>query len=188
MSHVDEKNFAIVQFDLLVQEYMKSSHNKEVFVYLISPYFLNYRISTTWPSFTSNFYGVSDIDTFEDLLRLMRQNEISIKVLTYSPKYMKENTSIKKRHIMRQDDFIKKLYDYGCQIFSSPKVHSKLTVTSQGVLFGSANITPSAMNYDQWNIGQYFPRSMKKDYEEKLLYANEKFSDSNPLKPEDLLA
>lgn len=188
MTHVDEENVDIVQFDLLLQEYIKSGHNSEVFAIIQSPYLLNYRISSTWPSFTSNLFNVSDIDTLEDLLRIMRKNAISIKVLTLSPKHQLD-TSLNNWAVIRQKNFVTNLYELGCQIFFSSKVHQKMTITSQGCLVSSANVTPTAMRSgNQWNAGDYFPKSMIGEYNEKLEYANKKFSDSNLLKLEDLLA
>lgn len=189
MSHVDENNFAIVQFDLLVQEYIKSSRSTNTFVYLVSPYLSNYSIPSTWPSFASNVLDISDIDTFEDLLKLLCQNNVEIKILTYASDFMREKTSLKEWHISRQEKFIVKLSELGCKIFCSEKNHGKITVTSQGVLFGSANITTTGMTADlQWNVGHYFPKSKKQEYQEKLKYVDEKFLDSNPMKTEGLVS
>lgn len=187
MTHVDEENVDIVQFDLLLQEYIKSGHSNEVFAIIQSPYLLNYRISSTWPSFTSNLFSVADIDTLEDLLRMMRKNSISIKVLTLSPRHQLDS-SLNKWAAIRQKIFVSKLYELGCQIFFSDKVHQKMTTTSQGCLVSSANVTPTAMRSgNQWNAGDYFPKSTEQEYIEKLEYAKRKFEESDQIIPEDLV-
>lgn len=179
MSHVDEDNYVIVQFDVILIEYLKSWRSSEVFVWLISPYFLNYRLPNTWPSFTSNLFNVSDIETLEDLIRLVRKNEVPVQILTHSSEQL-EKQGLSKWYIQNAEDFMMKLVEIGCSVFYSSTNHGKLTATSQGVLFGSANITQKGIDpVRQDNIGHYFSKSTRKlEYLEKVEWALRKFSES----------
>ena len=94
MSHIDEKNFSVTLFDLLIHEYLLSCDcKKDTFVNIISPYLSNYPITMQWPAFLSNMVSISDLDFFQDLLKLIVQNNIKVKIITIS--------------IGRQFDFVK---------------------------------------------------------------------------------
>jgi hypothetical protein len=181
MSHVDENNYLIVQYDILIQEYIKSNRTSDTFVNVITPYFSNFQIPTKWPSFMSNFMTVSDVDSFEDLVRLLKSNYIPIKILTLSFEEDKRK-NMDNYYIKKKSEFLKKLYDFGCEIFFTPLNHGKITVTSQAVLFGSANITVTGLDADkQWNVGHYFPKN-DENYFDKKKYANKKFDDESVVK------
>lgn len=178
MSHVDENNYLIVQYDLIIQEYIKSNRTKNVFVDIVTPYFSNFQIPLKWPSFSSNFFTISDIDNFQDLIKLIRSNEVPIRILTLS-KEEDELKNMGKYYIQKKNAFLKKLYDMGCEIFFTSLNHGKITLTSQGVLFGSANYTVTGLDPGkQWNIGHYFPKS-DASYNKKREYTCEKFNDKN---------
>jgi len=179
MTHVDEENWAIVQFDMIIKEYLRSLRSGETFVWLIAPFFLNYRIPNAWPSFLSNMLNVSDIDTLEDLVRMVRKNEIVVKVLTHSPTQLKKQ-GFDEWYVTMAIDFISRLQELGCKIFFSPTNHGKLTATSHGVLFGSANITQKGIDPKrQDNIGEFFPTySHSSDYQKKIEWADKKFKES----------
>jgi len=179
MSHVDEKNYLIVQYDMLIHEYTKSVRSKDSFVDIITQNFSNFKIPTRWPSFSSNFLNISDIDNFRDLIRLLRQNFVRIRIMTLSAEQetKKKLTDI---YIENKKSFLEFLHDIGCEVYFTPLNHGKMTVTSQAVLFGSANYTITGLRGDlQWNVGHYFPKTKDVDYEQKRNYVSEKFNDSN---------
>ena len=61
MTHVDELNYAIVDFDILASELIKSIFNKndDNEVIIISPWIVDYALPMTWPSFSSNFINIT---------------------------------------------------------------------------------------------------------------------------------
>ena len=178
MSHVDENNYLIVQYDMLIQEYMKSNRTKDVFVDIFSPYFFNFQIPSKWPSFTSNFFTISDIDNFQDLIKFIRGNEATIRILTLSKQEDKKK-NMGKYYIQKKDLFLKKLYEMGCEVYFTHLNHGKITLTSQGVLFGSANYTGTGLDPEQqWNIGHYFPK-LDSAYNRKREYVYGKFTDES---------
>lgn len=180
MSHVDERNFRITLFDLILHEYLLScEERKNTFIDIVSPYLSNYPIPTKWPSFLSNVISVSDIDTFYDLLKLIVQNEVKVRLITLSPGFMLSGTSLSSYSVKRQIMFVKNLFELGCKIYLNNKVHAKIVITSQGVLEGSANITTTGMETDlQYNSGNYFPKKNEVFFNEKVEYLKKLFDDS----------
>jgi hypothetical protein len=81
------------------------------------------------------------------------------------------------------------LHQKRCEIKFNPKLHAKVTVTSQGVVSGSFNLTASGRFFNL-EEGQFFPNmegESKKYYLEKLAWAKDLFLNlSRPLTESDL--
>ena len=171
-SHIDEKNFKIVMFDLMLHEYLRSCEDKDLaFVDLVSPYLSNYPIPTRWPIFLSNTISISDIDFLQDFLKLIVSNNIKVRIVTLSPQFLRAGTSLQSSFVQRQIGFTRDLFDLGCTVYFNDRLHAKMTVTSQGVLEGSANITTTGMDTDlQHNTGNYFSRFQSDLYAAKCSY------------------
>ena len=180
MPHVDEKNFKIVLFDLLLHEYLHSCDDTQrPFVYIVSPYLSNYSIPTRWPAFLSNVVSVSDIDYFQDLLKLLISNDVQVNIMTLSPGFLDARTSFSPFYTRRQTDFVRDLSDLGCVIYFNDKIHAKIVLTSQGVLEGSANITTTGTETNlQYNTGNYFPKMQFGPYTDKYNYVIRLFTKS----------
>lgn len=178
MSHVDENNYLIVQYDMLIHEFTKSfRRGTPSFVDIITPYLSNFKLPMKWPTFSSNFLNISDIDSFQDLLRLLRLNQVRIRVMTLSTDAEIEK-NMRGGYIEGKHNFLNYLRHIGCEIFFSTLNHGKITITSQAVLFGSANYTITGLDADkQWNIGHYFPKTKDGDYDKKKEYVDKKFED-----------
>ena len=61
MTHVDEANYAIVDFDILTSELIKSMYSKDLEVIIISPWVKDYALPVSWPSFASNLVNIQDM-------------------------------------------------------------------------------------------------------------------------------
>ncbi len=182
MVHVTEKNVALIDVDLLIHECIRSSEGKSAFAYVISPFLADFALSHNWLSFVSNVIDVSDIDRYVDLIALLRQHSVDVKVATRSPKDLEEMT-LSRNFIVRQARTLSQLSEIGCEIRTNPALHAKATVTSRGVLSGSFNITKSGRAFNI-EAGFYFPNTSgleKKEYDEKLAWAKKVFVDAAPL-------
>ena len=179
-THVDEKNWFIVMFDLILQECLKAIDGKETFLYLISPYLYNFRLPTSWPSFTSNaIYPVSDVENFKDLIKMARRHGIPVTIQCYPRDTLL--THQKSWIVNYHEEFLEELYHAGCKITLNPDDHGKLIACSQGALNSSANVSGSGADPEkQGNIGDYFPYDDRKDssYQKKLGWAKEWFNDN----------
>ena len=179
-THVDEKNWFIVMFDLILQECLKAIDGKETFLYLISPYLYNFRLPTSWPSFTSNaIYPVSDVENFKDLIKMARRHGIPVTIQCYPRDTLL--THQKSWIVNYHEEFLEELYHAGCKITLNPDDHGKLIACSQGALNSSANLSGTAANPEkQGNLGDYFPYDDRKDssYQKKLGWAKEWFDDN----------
>src|SRR2546427_7258634 len=101
MVHVTEKNVAAIDVDLLIHECIRAAEGKDAFAYLISPFLADFDLSRNWLSFASNVIDVSDIDSYVDLVALLRHHGVTVKVVTRSPKDL-EDTTLSKSFITRQ--------------------------------------------------------------------------------------
>lgn len=182
-THVDEKNWFIVMFDLILQECLKSIDGKETFLYLISPYLYNFRLPISWPSFTSNLFPVSDVENFKDLIKMARRNKIDVTIQCYPKETLTthQNSDLVRYH----EEFLEELYHAGCKITVNPDDHGKLIACSQGALNSSANVTSRGADPEkQGNLGDYFPYNAdpSSSYQKKIGWANDWFKD-NKTKP-----
>jgi phosphatidylserine/phosphatidylglycerophosphate/cardiolipin synthase-like enzyme len=183
MVHVTQENVEIIDVDLLIHECLRASEGKKAFAYVISPFIADFPLEPTWLSFVSNVIDISDIDSYVDLIGLLRHHGVDIKVVTRSPKDL-GSTTISKGFIERQARTLSQLIDMGCEIRSNSSLHAKATITTKGVLSGSFNLTQSGRVFNL-EAGFYFPNGRgveKREYEEKLVWAQKIFTDSKPLR------
>lgn len=140
MTHVDEDNYSIVDFDILSSELIKSTHSKDVGVIIISPWIKDYAIPVTWPSFTSNFLNITDIQRTSDILKLLLQNGVKTIIVTSSPAKLK-NDNWNEKNIREATEFCEQIKNSGGKIVFNAKNHGKVTITSECALSGSGNFT-----------------------------------------------
>lgn len=182
MVHVTQENVEIIDVDLLIHECLRASEGKKAFAYIISPFIADFPLTPTWLSFVSNVIDISDIDSYVDLIGLLRHHGVEIKVVTRSPKDLR-STTISKGFIDRQARTLSQLIDMGCEIRSNSSLHAKATITTKGVLSGSFNLTQSGRVFNL-EAGFYFANGRgveKREYEDKLVWAEKIFADSKPL-------
>jgi hypothetical protein len=189
MVHVTQENVALIDVDLLIHECLRASEGKEAFAYIISPFLSDFEISSSWSMFTSNVIDVSDIDSYVDLLSLLRHHGGSIKVISRAPHELRENTTLNPNFVMKQAKLLSVMDNLRCEVRTNPSLHAKATITSQGVLSGSFNLTKSGRVFNI-EAGFYFPNTKgveRREYRDKLHWAKELFAKSMPLNPQDLL-
>jgi phosphatidylserine/phosphatidylglycerophosphate/cardiolipin synthase-like enzyme len=137
----------------------------------------------------SNVIDVSDIDGYVDLIALLRQHSVAIRIVTRSPKDL-EGMTLSKHFIARQAKTLAQLAELGCEIRTNSSLHAKATVTAKGVLSGSFNLTKSGRVYNI-EAGFYFPNTSgteKREYDDKLAWVKKVFDDSTPLTRSVLLS
>ena len=186
MVHVTEKNVAAIDTDLLIHECIRAAEGKTAFAYVISPFLADFELIRNWLSFASNVIDVSDIDSYVDLVALLRHHGVAVKVVSRSPKDLEE-TTLSKQFVVRQARTLSQFVDLGCEVRTNPSLHAKATITTRGVLSGSFNLTKSGRLFNI-EAGFYFPNTTgveKREYDEKLSWAKEVFSESVPLRRVD---
>lgn len=184
MTHVDEKNYAIVEFDILSVALMKNTMNKdnEKKITIISPWVTDYAIPLTWPSFTSNFLNIIDMQRTSDIMKLLLDRGIGITILTKHPDTLDLNMK------SRQIEFSQKIKDnHGRVIFTRGRTynHGKLVLTSEHALSGSGNMTSTGRDpTKQPNLGELIHRekdersfAKKVDWAERSIATPEKEPD-----------
>ncbi|GEM_PF-3396075 len=182
MVHVTEENVEIIDVDLLIQECLRASEGKEAFAYIISPFISDFILSPSWLSFVSNIIEVADIDSYVDLVGLLRHHGVDVRVVTRSPADLR-TTTISRKFIDKQERTLAQLAKMGCEIRTNASLHAKATLTSGGVLAGSFNLTQSGRSLNL-EAGFYFPNTFgieKREYEDKLEWAQRLFSESVPV-------
>ncbi len=161
MTHVDELNYAMVDFDILASELIKSIFNKndDNEVIIISPWMVDYALPMTWPSFSSNFINITDMQTTSDILRLLLQNGVLVTIMSHSTAQL-EKDGWGNVAIRNAVDFSNKIKDDGGKIIHNQINHGKLTYTSEHALAGSGNYTNKGRNpILQNNIGELIVKS-----------------------------
>ena len=123
MTHVDEDNYSIVEFDILSSELIKSTYNNDGEVMIISPWVKDYAIPTTWPSFTSNFVNITDMQRTSHILRLLLKNDVKITIVTSSPAKLKSD-NWSERNMREATDFCNQIRDAGGKIVYNKKNHN----------------------------------------------------------------
>lgn len=182
MVHVTEKNVALIDVDLLIHECIGSAEGKNSFAYIVSPFLADFALSPTWLSFVSNVIDVSDIDRYVDLIALLRQHGVDVRVVTRSPNDL-EGMTLSRNFIARQAKTLSQLAELGCEIRTNSSLHAKATVTARGVLSGSFNLTKSGRVFNI-EAGFYFPNTSgmeKREYDDKLAWVKKVFDSSTPL-------
>jgi len=179
MTHVDEDNYSIVEFDILASELIKSVHNDDVGVIIISPWIKDYAIPVSWPSFTSNFINITDMQRTSDILRLLLQNGVKVTMVTSSPAKLK-NDNWNEKNIRETTEFCEKIRSAGGEITYNKKNHGKLTTTSECALAGSANLTKMGRDPAlQDNVGELVVKiNDERSYNAKITWAKEIIEES----------
>lgn len=176
MVHVTQENVSLIDVDLLVSECIKANRGETAFVFLISPFISDFKIPSSLVRFASNLINVSDVEYMSDLIGLLVHYGGQVYVVTRSPLDLKE-TTISSSFIKRQIKILLKLKQMKCEIHSSFKLHAKATVTSQGAVSGSFNLTESGRFFNL-EEGHFFPNvegESRKQYLDKLEWAKELF-------------
>jgi hypothetical protein len=136
----------------------------------------------------SNIINISDVERISDLIGLLTHYGGKVHVLSRSPSDLM-NTTISPSFIKRQTRTLLQLSQRKCEIRFNSKLHAKATVTSQGAVSGSFNLTESGRFFNL-EEGHFFPNvegNSKKQYLEKLAWARDLFENqSRPLTEEDL--
>ena len=165
---VGEDKSKIVLFDILCSELIKSTFSENCEVIIVSTWVKDYPIPTTWPSFSSNYIEIKDMQKISDVLRKLLDNGISITILTKSEKTLRSegwgdvNTT-------QAIEFHQKLKESGAAVCYTAKNHGKYVITSENVFISSANETNTGMGGEQGNAGTLHSRSKNEDlYNESL--------------------
>lgn len=177
----------MIDVDLLISECIQANRGKTAFAYFISPFIADFKIPTALTRFASNLINVSDVENFSDLIGLLVHYGGKVYVVTRSPLDLK-STTLAPSFIKKQARMLMQLHHKKCEIKFNPRLHAKVTVTSQGAVSGSFNLTESGRFFNL-EEGQFFPNAgeSKKYYLEKLAWAKNLFENrSRPLSIEDL--
>jgi phosphatidylserine/phosphatidylglycerophosphate/cardiolipin synthase-like enzyme len=172
MSHLSGEGISLIEIDLLISECIKANRGQQAFAYLISPFLSDFKIPSKLTHFASNVINASDIEQISDLIGLLVHYGGRVEIVTRSPVDLL-NTTINKSFVRKQSRTLIKLAQKKCKIRFNSKLHAKLTVTSQGVVSGSFNLTESGW-FHNLEEGSFFQNSTeyKKQYMEKLNWAN----------------
>jgi hypothetical protein len=186
--HVTQENVALIDVDLLISECIQANRGEPAFAYLISPFISDFKIPSVLTRFTSNVINVSDIETLSDLIGLLVDYGGKVYVIARSPLDLKA-TTISRSFVRKQARLLQQLCQKKCEIKFNSKLHAKATVTSQGAVSGSFNLTESGRFFNL-EEGQFFPNvegESKRQYLEKLAWAKDLFENlSRPLTESDL--
>jgi hypothetical protein len=174
MSHLTEESISLLDVDLLVTECVRANREEEAFAYLISPFISDFRIPSKLAKFVSNVINVSDAECVSDLIGLLASYGGKVFIITRSPQDLMK-TTIAKSFVKRQARTLLQFHQKGCDIRFNPRLHAKVTVTSQGAVSGSFNLTESGwfLNVEE---GSFFPNTTgesKRQYKERLSWAED---------------
>ena len=163
---VGEDKSAIVFFDILSSELIKSTHSDECEVIIVSPWVKDYPIPPTWPSFSSNFSSIKNMQRISDILRKILENDVKVTLLTKSEKTLRSE-NFGEWNISASLEFHRRLQKYNAIICYHSDNHAKHVLTSENVFIGSANATPTGIGGEQGNAGSlHSKRDDKKFYED----------------------
>lgn len=186
--HVTQKNVSMIDVDLLVSECIRANRGESAFAYFISPFIADFRIPSALIRFASNIINISDVERISDLIGLLTHYGGKVYILSRSPTDLLD-TTISRSFIKRQTRTLLQLSQRKCEIRFNSKLHAKATVTSQGAVSGSFNLTESGRFFNL-EEGHFFPNvegNSKNQYLEKLAWAKDLFENqSRPLTQEDL--
>ena len=167
---VGEDKSAIVVFDILSSELMKSTFSDDCEVIIISPWVKDYPIPSTWPNFSSNFYAIKDMQRISDILeKLSHKHKVRVTLCTKSEKRLKDE-KWGEWNIRAAIEFHERIKKYGVTICweNRNEQHAKCVVTSENVFITSANATPTGIGGNQGNAGSlHSKRDNKEFYEEQ---------------------
>ena len=136
----------------------------------------------------SNIINVSDIEHISGLIGLLVYYGGEVYIVTRKPLDL-EQTTISISFIKKQVRILQQLHEKGCKIRFNSRLHAKATVTSQGAVSGSFNLTASGRFYNL-EEGHFFPNvngESKKHYDDILLWVKDLFKNrSKELSESDL--
>ena len=188
MVHVTEENISLIDVDLLVSDCIRANRGDPAFAYVVSPFISDFKIPATLMRFASNVINVSDVEHISDLIGLLVYYGGRVYVVARAPSDL-EQTTIARSFIRKQARILLQLHQKGCEIRFNSRLHAKATVTSQGAVSGSFNLTESGRFFNL-EEGHFFPNvegESKKHYQEKMAWAKDLFENrSRPLKMSDL--
>ncbi|MDH5770625.1 MAG: hypothetical protein OEZ25_04985 [Candidatus Bathyarchaeota archaeon] len=176
MVHVTEENISLIDVDLLVSECIRGNRGDHAFAYLVSPFISDFKIPATLIRFASNVINVSDVEHISDLIGLLVYYGGKVYVVARAPSNL-EQTTIARSFIKKQTRILQQLHQKRCEIRFNSRLHAKATVTSQGAVSGSFNLTESGRFFNL-EEGHFFPNTegeSKKHYQEKLAWAKDLF-------------
>ena len=183
MTHIDENNYAAAEFDILASELIKTNvnSNEKSEVIVISPWMKDYAIPVTWPSFTSNFINITDMQTTSDILTLLMEHGVDVTVVTIHPETLERN-DWSAYNVRETREFCGKITDGGGKIIYTKGRkynHGKLTWTSEHALVGSGNLTSQGRNpIWQLNVGELIIKSKDaRSHEKKRTWALKSIED-----------
>lgn len=186
--HVTEENISLIDVDLLVSECIRANRGDPAFAFLVSPFLSDFKIPASLIRFASNVINVSDVERMSDLIGLLIHYGGEVYIVARSPSDLKE-TTIARSFIRKQARMLLQLHQKECKIKFNSRLHAKATVTSQGAVSGSFNLTESGRFFNL-EEGHFFPNiegKSKKQYAEKLAWAKDLFENrSRPLASNDL--
>ena len=184
MTHIDENNYAATEFDILASELIKTNlnSNEKSRVIIISPWMKDYAIPVTWPSFTSNFINITDMQTSSDILTLLMEHGVDITVVTIDPKQLEDEKNWSTKSVRETREFCGKITDGGGNVIYTKGRkynHGKLTWTSEHALIGSGNFTSQGRNPTwQLNVGELIIKSKDaRSHEKKRTWALKSIED-----------
>ncbi len=180
MVHITQENVSIVDVDLIISECLRANKGQGAFAYLISPFISDFRVPRQLTKFASNLVNVTDVESFSDLVSLLRRYGAEVKVVTRSPSDLMR-TTLSNSFVLGQAKFLSKVRSIGCEVHISEKLHAKGTVTSQGALTGSFNLTASGRfsNLEEGNLFANTEGDEKAMYSEKLEWAKDIFENQS---------
>ena len=188
MVHVTEENVSLIDVDLLVSECIRANRGDPAFAYVVSPFISDFKIPATLMRFASNVINVSDVEHISDLIGLLVYYGGKVYVVARSPSDLGQ-TTIARSFIRKQTRILLQLNQKGCEIKFNSRLHAKATVTSQGAVSGSFNLTQSGRFFNL-EEGHFFPNvegESRRPYHEKLAWAKALFEKrSRPLAESDL--
>jgi hypothetical protein len=169
----------MIDVDLLVSECIKANRGEKAFAYLVSPFISDFRIPASLVKFASNLINVTDVEHMSDLIALLAHYGGQIYVITRSPQDLM-GTTISPHFVGKQLKILLKLKELKCDIHSCPKLHAKATVTSQGAVSGSFNLTESGRFFNL-EEGHFFPNveESQKQYSDILAWVQDLFSNQS---------
>lgn len=186
MVHVTEENISLIDVDLLVSECIRANRGGQAFAYVVSPFISDFKIPATLIRFASNVINISDVEYISDLIGLLVYYGGKVYAVARAPSDL-EQTTIARSFIRKQTRILQQLHQKGCEIKFNLKLHAKATVTSQGAVSGSFNLTASGRFFNL-EEGHFFPNTegeSKKHYEEKLAWVKDLFKNRSRLLTEN---
>ena len=177
MTFNHESKYAIVDYDILISELIKSTFSNDCKVIIISPWIQDYSLPTTWPNFSSNFIDIQDMQRISDVLKKLLQNGVEVTLVTHSASMLK-STNWTPHMIKDALEFHERIKKEGGKICYNPKNHGKMTITSENELSGSGNTTVPGRDPARQDNNGHLHQKNTEDYDEALTWALKEIKES----------